>query len=207
MRKRNLLNLLVFLVLITIVFWIVQIVNGHVPFIDQWTRELVEGFVDSSLYTIAFLITNLGSRQFLIPFVIVAAIVLGGLYRHWLPPVMFVGGTLFSYLLNGIVKDIIQRERPTVLIEANAVGNSFPSGHAMISMVCYGLLAYFLSRKMKSRKISLIIQIFFSFIIFIIGISRFIINVHYLTDVLAGFVIGFIFLICFIYLYERLQKK
>ncbi|WP_231514794.1 phosphatase PAP2 family protein [Oceanobacillus salinisoli] len=207
MFNRNLVNFLFITVFIMTVIWIIQIVNGYVPYVDQWTRELVEKFDDTFAYHVFLMITNLGSRHFLIPFVSTAAIVLWIIHKHWLPPFIFAGGTLVTYLFNGVIKNIVQRERPSILEEANAVGNSFPSGHAMISMVCYGLLAYFLIKKLKSPKLSIAVQIIFSLLIFLIGISRYIINVHYLTDVGAGFFLGFIFLVGFLYLYEGLRKK
>lgn len=207
MRKRHLFILLSIVLCVTIVFWIIQIVNGYVPLVDQWTRDLVFNYQDTFIYSFAVLVTNLGSRHFLVPFAIFAAIVLGFLYKHWLPPILFIGGTLITYNLNGMIKNIINRERPMIAVEVNAVGHSFPSGHAMISMVCYGLLGYFIARSIKSKSLSFVIQIIFSFTIFIIGISRYILNVHYITDIVAGFVIGFILLIGFIYLYERFPYK
>ena len=99
------------------------------------------------------------------------------------------------------------RERPSILVEANAVGESFPSGHAMISMVCYGILAYFLARGIKSRKQANSIYVLFSTVILLIGISRYIINVHYLTDIVAGYFFGCILLLFYIYFYEKVTKK
>ncbi|MED4473149.1 MULTISPECIES: phosphatase PAP2 family protein [Bacillaceae] len=207
MRKRNLMILLTIVIFIPISVWIFQIRNGYVPLVDQWTIKLVEGYAGTPLYYFAFAITQLGSRQFLIPFVLIASVILALIYKHLLPPFIFAGGTLFSYFINGFIKDIIPRERPSIIVAANAVGGSFPSGHAMISMVCYGLLAFFITRKVKVHSISIIIQVSLSLLVFLIGISRFIINAHYLTDVLAGFGIGFILLICYIYLYEKLFPK
>lgn len=206
MRKRNFLLLLFIGLCVVIVGWVIQIVGGNVPLVDQWTRDLALSYQDTSIYSVAAFVTNLGSRHFLVPFVIIAALVLLVLYKHWLPPLLFIGGTLFTYKINGLIKELTERERPMIEIELNAVGNSFPSGHAMISMVCYGLLGYFLSKRVKSNKISIVIQVIFSFIIFTIGISRYILNVHYITDIVAGFVIGFLFLFGFIYLYERVAS-
>lgn len=74
--------------------------------------------------------------------------------------------------------------------EANAEGFSFPSGHAMISIVCYGLLAYYLRQNIASTRFRSGITLFFTLFILLIGFSRYVINVHFLTDVLSGFIIG-----------------
>jgi len=67
---------------------------------------------------------------------------------------------------------------------------SFPSGHAMSAMICYGFLAYLLVPKMPSLfwKWTLIIAILL--IVLFDGFSRIFQGSHYLTDVLAGYALG-----------------
>lgn len=207
-RKRNsILIFLLVLVLFTIGTWVAKIINGELPYVDQWTRALVERFDDTYVYTIFRWVTELGSQSFLIPFIIIMAFILWLLFRNYLPALIFAGGTLMSHLLNVLIKNIVARERPSISIAANAEGHSFPSGHAMLSMVCYGLLVYFLSKKVSSTKRVFVIQLFFALLIFLIGLSRFFINVHYLTDIMAGFFIGYLCLIGLVYLYEFIQKR
>lgn len=209
MSKRNLylyFFLLAF-VLFTTILWIVKIIQGTVPFVDQWTRDFVESLADSNLYFLFRWLTELGSGSFLTPFTIIMGIVLCFLFRDWLVGVMFASGTLLSHLLNVGIKVLIDRERPRIFAAAEAEGYSFPSGHAMISMVCYGLLVYFLAKKIKSKKAVLITQISAAILIFLVGMSRYMIRVHYLTDVLAGFVFGFLLILLWTYIYEAIQKR
>jgi len=187
--------------------WIIQVSLGHVPYLDLWTRDLVEKLDDTFIYTFFRFITEFGSRTFTIPFVVVMSIVLFFLYRKFIPVLIFAGGTYAVHLLNQWIKGIIQRERPSILEEANALGYSFPSGHAMISIVCYGLACFFICKIVRNKRVVKVLQLFFSLFIFLIGISRYIINVHYLTDVAAGFVFGFICLITLIYIYEWAQHR
>jgi membrane-associated phospholipid phosphatase len=70
---------------------------------------------------------------------------------------------------------------------------SFPSGHATGSMVVYGFLAY-ISAKQFQRYIRYIYAIA-STIIISIGFSRLYLGVHYPTDIIAGYGIGFLWLI------------
>ena len=118
----------------------------------------------------------------------------------------FPGGILLTHQLNILIKSLVVRERPSISVAANAEGYSFPSGHAMISMVCYGLIAYLLVKKMKSHVLIFITQTMFVTLIFLIGISRYVIHVHYITDIVAGFALGFICLIGLIYVYERMES-
>lgn len=189
------------------VVWVVKILRGHMPYVDLWTRGFVETVADTHIYSIARWITNFGSDFFLVPFTITVGIIIWFIYRDWLPALLFSGGTLVSHLTNMLLKVIVRRERPMIYIEANAEGFSFPSGHSMITMVCYGILMYLIIKKLHSRKHILIIQLFFSVFIFSIGISRYILNVHYLTDVISGFIIGFFLLYGLISLYEYVKKR
>jgi undecaprenyl-diphosphatase len=107
------------------------------------------------------------------------------------------------------VKIIIHRPRPistTALIEAS--GWSFPSGHAMASVIFYGMIAYLLVRAVDSLRLKTFFMAMAGFIVFIIGFSRIYLQVHYLSDVLAGYVGGLFWLsICItgieVYLVKR----
>ncbi|GAA3328577.1 hypothetical protein GCM10020331_073090 [Ectobacillus funiculus] len=46
--------------------------------------------------------------------------------------------------VNKWVKGVIARERPLLNEAIDAIGYSFPSGHAMLSIVTYGFVAFFL---------------------------------------------------------------
>lgn len=192
---------------VLIVFWIYEIKRGKIPFVDEWTGKYVESFANTFIYDSFWTVTHLGSKAFLIPFTVIVALVLWVLCKDWLVALFFSGGTLISHLLNMLIKNIVARERPGISIEANAEGFSFPSGHSMITMVCYGLLMYFLIRTVESKRVSLLIQVAFALLIFLIGTSRYIINVHFATDIIAGFTIGFTLLILFIYLFEAIHRK
>jgi membrane-associated phospholipid phosphatase len=206
LKRRHIVFICFLIVMVAIVgVWMIEIMRGEVPYIDKWTRALVGTFQGTYIYSFFRLVTNLGSNSFMYPFTLITSLFLFIIFRDWLPAVTFGLGTYGTYLVNRLIKLLVARERPSILVEANAVGESFPSGHAMIPMVCYGLLAYFLAKKIKSTTVMLSVQIFFSLLVFLIGFSRYVINVHYLTDVVAGFVFGYICLLIIIYLYEWIE--
>lgn len=102
-----------------------------------------------------------------------------------------------SALLNQILKRLVQRPRPTEyrLIEEN--GYSFPSGHSMVSAAFYGFFIYLIFKNVKNKYIKWSSITFFSILIFLIGISRIYLGVHYTSDVMAGFVISISYLVIF----------
>ena len=105
--------------------------------------------------------------------------------------------------LNTILKNIVQRPRPTEYRIINETGYSFPSGHSMVSMAFYGYLIYLIFKLVKNKKIKIPLIIILSILIGSIGISRIYLGVHYTSDVLAGFAISLSYLI----IYTSVTKK
>ena len=115
---------------------------------------------------------------------------------------------LVSFLLNRLLKIIFRRQRPGRIQFVTEKGYSFPSGHAMISFAFYGFIIYLIYKNVKNKKIKNTAIILLSLLIFLIGISRIYLGVHYVTDVLGGFVFGAIYLFVFIkYVYNANPKK
>jgi membrane-associated phospholipid phosphatase len=95
--------------------------------------------------------------------------------------------TLSGGLLNRILKSIFERSRPFHDHGLTAVeGWSFPSGHASGSMLIYGLLAYVVVRSTPAAWHVPAALAGIALIIFV-GSSRVLLQVHYLSDVLAGY--------------------
>ncbi|MEG4394624.1 phosphatase PAP2 family protein [Microcoleus sp. BROC3] len=96
--------------------------------------------------------------------------------------------------LNLLLKKLFARARPQLWERVVDVRfYSFPSGHAMISMVIYGLLGYFLgSRFPKQRWLIYSLTVV---LIAAIGLSRLYLGVHWPTDVIAGYTAGLVWLI------------
>lgn len=208
-KKRNniIFTFITIILLMIIGIWIFKVMNDEIPYVDQWTRGIVPKVADTPLYTMFRWVTELGSQSFVIPFTVVMIVLFAIVFRDWLPPTVFGLGVLGSHILNTLIKRLVARERPSISALLNAEGHSFPSGHAMVSMVCYGLIAFLLVKKLKNTTIALYVQFVFALLIFLIGISRFFINVHYLTDIVTGFVLGYLCLVTIVYFYGKIEQK
>ena len=112
-----------------------------------------------------------------------------------------------SFILNKILKLIIARPRPPRLRLVIENGYSFPSGHSMVSFAFYGFLIYLINKNLKNKKIKYSLIILLSLLILLIGISRIYLGVHYVTDVLGGYIIGLIYLIVFIKILKKKKIK
>ena len=100
--------------------------------------------------------------------------------------------------LNLILKSLLQRPRPTEFRIINEIGYSFPSGHSMISMAFYGFIIYLIYEKVKNKYIKWTSITLLSILIVMIGFSRIYLGVHYVSDVLAGFLFSIAYLIVYI---------
>jgi undecaprenyl-diphosphatase len=101
-----------------------------------------------------------------------------------------VGG---AWLLDWSLKAVFHRPRPEFAFEfVNPASWSFPSGHALESLVAYGLLAHLVSTRYPAHRIA--IDVAAAVLIVLIGFSRLYLGVHYLSDVVAGYAAGFVWL-------------
>jgi len=110
-----------------------------------------------------------------------------------------------SWVIMHTLKELIGRPRPPGEHLTYAAGFSFPSGHAMISMAFYGFIAYLLwsSLPYKGGKWGAALL---GLIIISIGLSRVYLNVHYASDVLAGFLLGGLWVWLFARMYHHLER-
>lgn len=105
--------------------------------------------------------------------------------------ILFASIIIFEFAINDLLKHIIARNRPFVHPLFVYYSYSFPSGHSMNSFVFYSMLAFFAFRFTRKKLLSFTIGAFCLFLVFLIGVSRIYLGVHYPTDVFAGFVGGF----------------
>lgn len=122
-------------------------------------------------------------------------------------------GSLFFISIVGLtavcselLKLVFRHSRPltSLVVETS---NSFPSSHSSVSFVFFLSIFFFFGGRLKYKKLFLFICVF---LIGLIGFSRIYLNVHYLSDVLAGYLLGAIVFVVFLlskdYLSSYLDK-
>ena len=112
------------------------------------------------------------------------------LKRMKIEALFFALAMMLSGALNPILKNIFDRERPTLLRLIDITGFSFPSGHAMGSATFFGSIAFLVSRSESQYKPYIIGLAVFT--VLMISSSRVYLGVHYPTDVIAGMLGGVI---------------
>ena len=150
-------------------------------------------------------ITFLGTHKFLVPanlFLIFYFLVVAR--QTWLSiRVLAIG--LSSLIMMLILKWLFGRKRPLSPLLQAARGLSFPSGHAIMSMSFYGLFIYWVLHSPLPSWAVVALTVLLILLIILIGFSRVYLRVHYASDVLAGFIIGLIWLFITLAVVEKVE--
>ena len=88
-----------------------------------------------------------------------------------------------------IFKLVIKRIRPEHFMIINQMGYSFPSGHAMMSLAFFVIVSHFVWKTIKNKPLKIALISIFMVVAIMIGFSRVYLGVHYLSDILAGWLL------------------
>ena len=171
--------------------------------IDNAIYEEIIKIMNSNITAIMIFISFLGSAITLITLALASIFLVKD--KKYSKLIML--NLALSFILNRILKLIIARPRPPRLRLVIENGYSFPSGHSMVSFAFYGFLIYLINKNLKNKKIKYSLIVLLSLLILLIGISRIYLGVHYVTDVLGGYIIGLIYLIVFIKILKKKKIK
>jgi undecaprenyl-diphosphatase len=151
--------------------------------------------------------TFLGTHQFLIPANLSLIAYFLFIKKHKWHSIKIPAIALSSLGLMFLLKGLFDRERPSVPLLFHAKGLSFPSGHALMSVTFYGLLIYMIFKSVKNPALKWTLISLLVVLIIIIGSSRVYLRVHYATDVIAGYCIGFLWLVFTVWLLNKIEKQ
>lgn len=135
----------------------------------------------------AYYISAFGSPIALgiISILLITLFLIKGKYRFM---ALLASSTISALLITWFIKNLVARARPTdALIQLSDY--SFPSGHTVFATVFFLNIMYFAWKKTRSQTY-LYVSTFCVATMVLIGMSRIILSVHWITDVLAGYVIG-----------------
>lgn len=163
--------------------------NGRIVAWDTRITAAVQDAVGVPALRVLAAVSELGSPDVLLAFGVLVAL---GLFLtgHRLLGAAWVLTALGSGFLISLAKNVFERPRP--LHEhgfALETSWSFPSGHAAGSLVFYGMLAYVMMVRVPSRWHALIFTASAA-LVCAIGATRVLLQVHYLSDVAAGYAVG-----------------
>ncbi|QNK76242.1 phosphatase PAP2 family protein [Winogradskyella sp. PAMC22761] len=176
---------------------------------DTNVIEYIHSYRTPTLTKYFVFITDIGDIYgYLITFILCIVTFLM-LFKSWQYVIQLIVVMVLSLSSNVILKRIINRSRPNQEHLVTVETLSYPSGHAMAAMAFYGFLIYlFFHFKINSILKSVIITLLI-FLIISIGISRIYLGVHFPSDIIGGFIAGFIWVILCALMFNliRVYKK
>ena len=173
----------------------------------------ITGVIDYNIYNLlstnnveflsvcANVVTSLASSQAIIIITLVLIFLLNTNHQR----IFVIINTLISAGIIILSKNIFLRERPLIGSEILS-SYSFPSGHSLIATTYYGFLIYLLRRSKCKEEYKVVGTTFLTTLIVLICLSRLILNVHYLTDIIGGVILGLVILLVLIYFFEKTFK-
>lgn len=198
--------LLLLLALIIFIYAIRMVFIVEKTDFDENVFKAIAPYINPGLTGFMSFITFLGKHDLLIPlnFALIAFFI----YRKekWFAT-RIAALSLSSLLLMFTLKLFFQRARPDLPVLGEAKGFSFPSGHALISVVFYGLFIHMIWHEVKIKWLRNVLVVVLSILIFLIAFSRIYLRVHYASDVMAGIAVGFIWLVLSLNIIHRIEKK
>ena len=134
--------------------------------------------------------TYLGNTETITATVIIIFILLYIFKRRQLAT-FFIGGIGGAALLSQFFKYSFGRARPAeILYQVSRHGYSFPSGHALIATIFYGFCAFCIIHVLHKRWQKILVGIIAALVIILVGFSRIYLGVHWVSDVIGGWVLG-----------------
>lgn len=137
-----------------------------------------------------------------------AVVVWGLVSRRHRFAAWFVVAPLAAQALNGLLKVIVDRPRPSnalVRVTERADGSGFPSGHVMNSVIVFGFLFAVADDLVPSRPLRLVVRAACVIIIAFMGLARIDAGAHWPSDAVGGYVFGALVLLPIVWVYRTLR--
>jgi undecaprenyl-diphosphatase len=174
---------------------------------DETVETILHDWASPTLTTFFLVVTVLGSLETIGLLSLVVAVILG-VRRQWLYLGTWLAALAGGFVLNQLLKELFARPRPyfehPLVLEASY---SFPSGHATMSLIFYGMLAYFCVLGLRTWRARTAVVFGATLLVLLIGFGRMYLGVHYFSDVVAGFASGGIWLSALITGSETLRRR
>lgn len=166
-------------------------VSSHI--VDPATQTVL---IPYSLALISYWVTTIGS--FLVT--LIAGLVVGAwllVKKRWRSATIMLLSVVSTSLIIGTLKQFFMRARPDLAVTAlfHFSGTiledpSFPSAHAAMAAAFFTVLAYLFAPRLRTwvrRELFIVVSVL---AIIAIGLSRILLNVHWVSDVIAGWALG-----------------
>ena len=181
------------------------VTSDSIVALDHLVSQQMSLLSEAGVIDVFIAITSLASTPITILVMLLTAMVCWVVRQRYIIIgllIAVIGSTIFTF----VTKMLLQRARPIdiLLLESTY---SFPSGHATVTVALYGFLAYIAIRFSERFAVQVRIVMMTILVTVLIGLSRIVLNEHYLSDVLGGYLVGTLWLTVAISVTEWLTIK
>jgi undecaprenyl-diphosphatase len=186
-----------------IISW--QVISGNLQAFDEYLLQELDSVLPSWFIYIAKVFYFLGEAEVAV-FIVLFSLGILVWKKCWAEAqVVAVSSLSVLLLIDQVLKPFFDRDRPLERLVENIYGRSYPSGHASGNLLLYFLLAYILSFYFPKFKVYFyLIAIFF---LVLMGICSAYLRVHWVSDILAAYCVGYILFVIFAGFLRILAKK
>ena len=193
--------------LLTLAYLIRKVIVLHKTGFDESVFAFLKSHISERNNELMLFFTFLGTHKFLIPANLALIAYFLFIKKHKWYSIKVPAIALSSLALMFGLKHLFHRSRPDAPLLFHAEGLSFPSGHALFSVTFYGLLVYIIFHAVKTKGLKWTLIFLLAILMLIVGFSRVYLRVHYATDVVAGFCVGFLWLTFALWLLNRIERN
>lgn len=176
--------------LIFFVYITTAVLEKQTIFLDNLITKFVFTLRSPFFTNIMLAISFLGSQAIMAGTAII--VIFLTLRKHRKETFIFSVLLLMGATASFSLKYLFKVPRPIISVLINENSYSYPSGHALNSFLFYATITYFIYHFTKNKNLSILVGILSSILIFLIGFSRIYLGVHHPSDVLAGYIFGFL---------------
>ncbi len=201
-EKYNMTIMIIFILIFLLVAILLR--TNTISTIDNFVYKYVSLLINPNTTVFFQLVTGMGSFYVIVTICLLSFIFLK-LKRN---SRLITANAVTIVVISTILKYVFVRSRPIDINIITEFGYSFPSNHASVSAAFYGFIAYLAYKNIASVNKRNTIIILLGLLVFLIGLSRIYLGVHYTTDVLAGYSLAAAYLIFFTqFIYKRKGKN
>ncbi|MFF2455886.1 phosphatase PAP2 family protein [Peribacillus simplex] len=190
------------LICLLLFFFLMQEVQSGKPLaFDTYFTKLISVGENTFSFTFFKSIIHLGKSKFIGFGSLFCVLYLWIIKKDYWTMAIFSIGMAGGDVLNEWIKNHIKRVRPENHLMEMA-GFSFPSGHAMVGLIFFSMVAYLIMKEIKGNYLKWAVGLGFVSLVLLIGVSRIAMKVHFPTDILAGFALGAAYILTLFKLYK-----
>ena len=180
--------------------------NSFFEYIDTTVNVFMTTHTSQLSVSIAMWISIIADAKVLLA--VTAVLILYSMFhKKWHDAIILACATGGTATIVLALKDYFMRLRPDNALQVITNDPSFPSGHASMSAAFFIALIAIYGSRIPSRELRIGFVLLSTLMIYLVGMSRLVLNVHWASDVLVGWAIGSVVALVVVWVIKKISKS